>query len=145
MSEPSSADGIEPAVAFHFRVTLGDEQIGFAEVLGLEASVTKSAGVVRYGRVRLRRGIFRGDFALTSWFEAFAADRTQMRTVTIELLGEDGFAIRRWELLGAWPGRWLGPELRSSASEVALETLEIGYTQLRISDAERDCAPAPAS
>ncbi len=145
MTKPSGADGIAPAVSFHFRVTLDDEQVGFAEVLGLEASVSKAAGPVRYGRVRLRRGIFPGDFALTSWFEAFAADRKRLRTVTIDLLGEDGLAIRRWELLGAWPGRWLGPELRASANEVAMETLEIGYAKLRISDDAGDRAQAPTS
>lgn len=143
MTKPSSADGVAPAVAFHFRVTLGDKAVGFAEVLGLEASVTKSPGVVRYGRVRLRRAIFRGDFALMAWFEAFAADRKQTRTVTIELLDEDGLAIRRWELLGAWPARWLGPDLRASANEVALETLEISYTRLRTSDAAGNCGHAP--
>ena len=41
----------------------------------------------------------------------------------------------RWNLQNAWPSKWVGPELKASANEIAIETLEIcheGITEMVI-------------
>jgi phage tail-like protein len=45
--------------------------------------------------------------------------------VDILLLDGAGEETWRWEFEGAYPVRWVGPELRAGTAEVAVETLEL--------------------
>jgi phage tail-like protein len=38
---------------------------------------------------------------------------------------EAGQEVRRWNLVRAFPAKWLGPDLKAMASDVAIETLEL--------------------
>ena len=126
LDRADSFDG--PAPAFRFEVMLGGEEIGFTEVDGIDAEIV--AGRREHQRITLRRGIFRGDLALWRWFNDHAASGAAQRTVTITLPG-----MRRWILHGAWPARLIGPALRADLNAVAIETLEIAFEQMEITDA----------
>jgi len=45
--------------------------------------------------------------------------------VAIVLLDEMGRPLKRWQLFRPFPVKWTGPELKASASEVAIEALEL--------------------
>jgi phage tail-like protein len=38
-----------------------------------------------------------------------------------------GTAVKRWNLIRAFPVKWTGPDLKATGSEVAIETLEIAH------------------
>jgi phage tail-like protein len=46
-------------------------------------------------------------------------------TVAIVLLDEMGREVKRWHLFRPFPVKWTGPEFRATASEVAIEVLEL--------------------
>jgi phage tail-like protein len=45
--------------------------------------------------------------------------------MSIVLLDEKRQEVVRWNLLNAWPSKWMGPDLKANASEMAIESLEI--------------------
>jgi phage tail-like protein len=51
--------------------------------------------------------------------------RIERKKVDILLLDGAGEETWRWEFEGAYPVRWVGPELRAGTAEVAVETLEL--------------------
>jgi phage tail-like protein len=49
------------------------------------------------------------------------------RNASVLLLGSGRDVVRRWDVLGAYPVRWSGPELRAGAPAVAVEVLELAH------------------
>jgi phage tail-like protein len=47
------------------------------------------------------------------------------RQVAILLMDEAGNEVRRWRLRRPLPVKWVGPELKGTANELAMETLEL--------------------
>jgi phage tail-like protein len=45
--------------------------------------------------------------------------------VAVVLLDEMGRPLKRWQLVRPFPVKWTGPELKASASDVAIEALEL--------------------
>ena len=45
--------------------------------------------------------------------------------VAIVLMDEAGNEFKRWRLFRPFPVKWIGPDLKASASDVAIETLEL--------------------
>jgi phage tail-like protein len=43
----------------------------------------------------------------------------------IVLQDEAGTEVRRWKLVRAFPSKWIGPEMKAAASDIAIETLEL--------------------
>ncbi|MGD2116510.1 MAG: phage tail protein [Acidobacteriota bacterium] len=147
----------DPYGAYRFALVLGSVQAaGFAECTGLSAetkvleyveggrneSTLKFPETTNYGNVSLKRGVTSSN-ELLAWFtevatgafgtnprsqdfaQSFFADRGS--NLAIELRDETGRAVRRWSLVRAFPVKWQGPDLKGTASEVALETLELTH------------------
>jgi len=51
----------------------------------------------------------------------------------IILMDELGTPVRRWRLSRAFPVKWVGPELKAAANEVAIETLELACEGIEVS------------
>ena len=43
----------------------------------------------------------------------------------IILKDESGNKVKQWRLFRAFPVKWVGPELKATANEIAIETLEL--------------------
>jgi len=54
------------------------------------------------------------------------------RTVTIQLLSEDGTPVLTWKLLRAWPSKFSGPALDAKGTDVAMEELVLSYERLEM-------------
>lgn len=48
----------------------------------------------------------------------------------IVLLDELGIVIKRWRLFRVFPVKWVGPELKATASELAIESLELACERI---------------
>jgi phage tail-like protein len=117
---------------------------GFEEVTGLQSEIEvqeyregglndymhKLAGPVKYSaNLVFKRGL--GDQrALWSWYWDVMHGRVQRKNVSVLLLDSAGEEKRRWNFESAYPVKWVGPEFRAVASEVAVESLELVHKGL---------------
>jgi phage tail-like protein len=134
----------DPFGSFNFIVEIDGKTIsGFSEVSGLEAEVEvveyregsdpmtthKAPGLQKYANITLKRGIT-GDLTLWQWMQSVLGGNPDRRNLSIVLLNEQRQAVARWNLVRAWPTKYIAPALNSATSDVSLETLEIAHEGL---------------
>jgi len=131
----------DPVLSFQFLVKITGVFVGgFSEVSGLDAESAvetfKEGGELRFeqqlvgptkfpSRLVLKRGIVFNSKELWKWHTDVTSGMVDRKDVTIELQDSTGKKIREWIFHGAVPVKWVGPQLRASGSEVAVETLEL--------------------
>ena len=138
-----------PMPKFRFEVDLGTELKGvaFQEVSGMdvenqiieyrksnstEFSTVKMPGIVKYGNVTMKRGIFVNDYTFWKWHDEIKMNTIKRRQVLIKLLDEAGKVTMQWTLTNAWPTKITSTDLKSDGNEVAVDTLEIAHEKLTI-------------
>lgn len=141
------AEQTYPLPVFHFLVDLGGVEAAFSEVTGLnvevqiieyrdgamkEHSSLKMSGLKKYGNITLKRGIFAKNNEFFDWLNAVKMQKPERRDITISLLDEEHNPVMTWTVLRAWPTKVTSPDLKSTANEVAIETLEIAHEGLGI-------------
>jgi len=139
-----------PMPKFHFKVMWNDVQMSFQEVSGLDAqseeikyragdssvySVVKMPGLIKYGNVTMKKGIFKGDNKFWDWFSKIKMNTIERTTVTISLLDETDKETMVWTLKNAWPTKITGTDLKAEGNEVAVESIEIVHEGLEIKNA----------
>lgn len=152
MATDGSKEGATwPMPKFRFEVDLGTELKGvaFQEVSGMDVenqiieyrknndpifSTENLPGIVKYGNVTMKRGVFVNDNAFWNWHSEISMNTIKRRTVLIKLLDENGAVTMQWQLNNAWPTKITSTDLKSDGNEVAIDTLELAYEQLTISD-----------
>lgn len=145
----------DPYPNFHFRLELGHIQVaGFAECTGLQME-TKVLDYKEGGRnshtlkfpehtemsnVTLKKGVSDSN-ELFSWAQSLAEgnfdkkknarpgdpDTDNEKSCIIYLRDEMGNDKKKWTLFRPLPVKWVGPELKASANEISIETLEIAH------------------
>jgi phage tail-like protein len=151
-TDDGSAEGATwPMPKFRFEVDLGTELQGvaFQEVSGMDVenqvieyrqsnsklfSTEKMPGIVKYGNVTMKRGIFVNDNTFWNWHAQISMNVIQRRTVLIKLLDENGAVTMQWQLNNAWPTKITSTDLKSDGNEVAVDTIEIAHEQLVITN-----------
>jgi phage tail-like protein len=136
----------DPFGAFHFLVEIdGVTTAGFQECSGLGMEVTvieyrngnepshvrKLPGLVKYNNIVLKRGVTL-DRSLWDWFRQVINGKTERRSGSITLLGEDRSPVVRWSFREGWPCKYEAPLLNAKTTEVAIETLEIAIEGLEL-------------
>lgn len=135
----------DPILAFHFAIEIGGLIVaGFSDASGLQAEIEvqeyreggvndyihKFAGPTKYpSNLILKRGIT-DNTSLWSWYTDVMRGRIERKLVGVVLMNSTGDVSRRWNLQNAYPVKWTGPELKATASEVAIETLELAHEGL---------------
>jgi hypothetical protein len=118
----------------HFRVLIGREELGFAEVTRLVSVTDLEAPPEergnRFETVVLRRALS-PDRELYDWRRRIVDGTDDRRQVTIhQLESAGGRIVNSWRLVRAWPCRWSGPDFNAQASDVAIEELELAFDDL---------------
>lgn len=146
-----SADACPPA-AFHFAVRLdpasGGGEVLFQEVSGIGAervteavqeggenrfvhAVPKS---VKHPCLTLKRGLAAADSGLVTWcrqvLEGGLTQPMQTKPIEVHLIGLTGEVVRGWRFSGAYPVKWSVERFRSTQQEVALELVELAYSEM---------------
>ena len=140
-----------PMTTLHFSVSWQDSQntTSFSEVSGLtmeaelveyrggadpQDSTRKRPGLKKVGPVTLKRGIAPAEAGngLYEWFNTIVAGDVQRRTVTVSLLNEERTPAMTWKIRDAWPTKIEGPGLKSTGTDVALETVEFACEAIEI-------------
>ncbi len=118
----------------HFRVLIGKRELGFSEVgplsSGTDLALPEDERSHRFETIVLRRALSQST-ELFDWRRNILRGKADRREVTIHQLGSaGGETVNSWRLEGAWPCRWSGPSFNASATDVAIEELELAYDEL---------------
>lgn len=134
-----SRRAMDPLGSFNFLVEInGVLQAGFSECTGLnsESDVVeyragdedfaprKLPGLKKFGNVTLKRGVALGQDFL-EWRKKATDGSINRQDISIIILDEARVEDVRYNLTAAWPCKWIGPDLKANANEVAVETLEV--------------------
>jgi phage tail-like protein len=96
------------------------------------ATPRKLSGLARYDNVVLKRGVT-DSLDLYNWRKAVEDGQIakSRKNMSIVVLNDEGQPAARWEFTQAWPIRYVAPELRATATEVAVETIEIAHEGMK--------------
>lgn len=132
---------------FRFALQLDNVQVaGFAECTGLNvetkvfeykeggnnATTLKFPESSTFGNVTLKRGVTSSN-DLINWQldivngKFSKKPRSGNQDIAIVLMNEKGDDVKRWNLIRAFPVKWVGPDLKATGNEVAIETLELAH------------------
>ena len=140
-----------PMTTLHFAVSWGDSQntSSFSEVSGLtmeaevveyrggadaQLSTRKMPGLKKFSNVTLKRGIapVEAGNGLFDWYNTIASGAVQRRSVTVSLLNETRDPVMTWKIKEAWPVKIEGPGLKSTGTDVAIESVEFACEGIEI-------------
>lgn len=152
-----AADNTYPTPKFFFRVKFGNTKMSFQEVSGLEQQVElleyrhgkspllmtqKRAGLGKASTITLKRGVFQDRDELVDLFaevlsdKAFYPESGSKLEMEISLLddgaGRDAKPIVVWTVANAVPIKFSGTDLKSDASEIAIESIEFAHEGIRV-------------
>jgi phage tail-like protein len=132
-----------PVMAYNFRVTIGSDTIGFAEVSGLKREmevVTYRHGfsytegeeistyhINKYETITLKRGTARGFKTLHQWLE-----QRDTRSVDVSLCDELGQPVVTWHVAKAIPVKIEAPSFDAKASEVSIDSFTLQAAGIRV-------------
>ncbi|MEJ2031656.1 MAG: phage tail protein [Deltaproteobacteria bacterium] len=131
----------------HFQVQWGGQNLGFAEVSGLNIenqaiqyrdglspinSARKMPGIPEYGNITLKRGILPSDSEFFDWLNTTSLNQADRRDIIISLLNESHEPVMTWKAVNAFPVKIEGPGLKATGKEVAIESIEIAHEGLSI-------------
>lgn len=131
----------DPFASFNFKLEIeGITVAGFSEVTGLnqESNVIdyregqepitprKLPGLNKFGNITLKRGIS-PDLSVYNWRKTVTDGDIERRNASIVLHNEKHEEVVRWNLVNAWPSKYVGPDLKANASEVAIESIELTH------------------
>jgi phage tail-like protein len=137
-----------PLPRFNFQVDWGGAKISFTEVTGLvmerekieyrhsdskDLSKISMPGLMKFNNITLKRGKFEGDFDYNSWLEEITNERVEgRRDVVIRLLNEKHEPVAAWSATRCFPVKVTAPDLKSDASESAIESIEIAHEGFKL-------------
>jgi phage tail-like protein len=136
-----------PLPTFHFTVEWGGTRIGFSEVTGLtqenqaieyrdgsfrEFSSIKMPGLRKFSNITLKRGVVKGDNDFFIWLSTVKMNTVTRRNLVISLCNEEQKPVMVWNVSNAFPVKVEGPQLKASANEVAIESIELAHEGLEV-------------
>jgi phage tail-like protein len=145
-----SPGGYYPPVGFHFKVEFvgigNDNDIRFQSVSGLtieyDTESFKEGGENRfehklpvrtkYADLSLKRGMLTDSKVIEWCLKAFEAREFKPVTVNVSLLNEKHTAIKRWEVVDAWPKKWAVSDLNAQENSIVVETLDLAYKYFKV-------------
>lgn len=138
-----------PLPVYNYRVTVGNQTIGFSEVSGLSLeyepvtykhgfSFAMGAKIIpgmhQPVKLTLKRGIAKGSDFLASWLQTTYANpfKSAEKDVVIDLCDEAGKPVVRWAVKGALPVKLDVPTFDANSNDVAIETLELIAHEIKV-------------
>ncbi len=138
-----------PMPRFNFEVSWDTNVMSFQGVSGLETETEKveyrhggspvfypikMPGIKTQQNIIMKRGISQNNNQLWDWFNEIKMNVIERKTITIKLFDEAGKLAMEWTLNNAWPVKVSGVDLKSEGNEIAIESLEIAYEKISLSN-----------
>lgn len=145
----ATADKQYPLPTFHFTVEWSGTRIGFSEVTGLtqenqaieyrdgsfpEYSAIKMPGLRKFSNIIMKRGVVKSDNDFFKWLSTVKMNTVERRNIIISLRNENLDPVMVWHVSNAFPVKVEGPQLKASANEVAIESIEVAHEGLEITN-----------
>ncbi len=160
--KPKKIDQGDPWNNHYFALEIDGEEVAhFQESSGFKSATTmftieeggrngdviKRPGQSKWGTITLKFAVNASN-RLAEWRDKYVQDKfvDGLRldcTGAIVIKDLDGMELRRYSMTEVWPVSWEGPSLNSTASGLALDTLEIAFDQLIIGGLGPKPAPVP--
>jgi phage tail-like protein len=147
----------DPFGNFRFVIELGSIQVaGFAECTGLQMetkvfeyneggrneTTLKFPETTNHGNITLKRGLTQSNELINWQFDVaqgiFSKNsrpqnpQSKNPDSAIILQDEKGNYVKRWNLIRAFPVKWIGPDFKGNSSELAIETIELAHEGIQI-------------
>lgn len=145
MADKTVGTWVDPYPAYNFKIMIGGEAVGhFLECSGicidvgtteyrpsgLAPSIVQIPTITTYHDITLRYGLT-ASTQMWDWFLATVRGAVQRRNVSIILFDAAGSSpVLQYDLIGAFPKHWSGPPLRTTARDIAVETIVLAYEKL---------------
>lgn len=97
---------------------------------GLNTMIHLLPGRRKRATLRLKNGVGKGE--LWFWCTAVMGEKFERKTITITLLDSLLLPIAIWFITDAYPIKWEGPQLRSDASAMAIQTIEFACGEISV-------------
>jgi phage tail-like protein len=147
-------ENVQPAATsflpkFAFQVIWDGNEMVFSEVSGLSDeteviayragdnkafSTIKTPGIEKFKNITLKKGVFKGDAGLWAGFNAVKMNTPKRYLIIINLLDESNAVIMNWVLQNAFITKVSGSDLKSEKNEVAVESVEIAFETLTVTN-----------
>jgi phage tail-like protein len=140
----NSGQRVEVHAAFHFTVEIdGIDGAVFNECTlpplevetveqkegGYNTGVHLLPGRVKAGRITLKSGVVKSS-KLLNWYQDTVNGKLEPASVTIKMVDpKDGQDVLSFRFASAYPVKWSGPSFKTSESTVAIETLELAFSE----------------
>lgn len=69
--------------------------------------------------------------ALQEWFWK-TREQAELKEITVELATQDGQTKRSWSFADAFPVRWSGPAVSADSQSMAIESLDVAHSGLKM-------------
>lgn len=140
-------DLIYPIGSNYFSVKIEDIEIAFQIVSGLKAryevveyrsgnskidSNIKMPLSVSYSDVVFKKGMFKGNNSLIKWFADTSFTKVERKTITVQLLDEEGNPLFTWKLENAFPREISFGDFDAMNATYAVEEMVISHEGLKI-------------
>jgi len=124
--------------AFRFVVDIeGERQAVFTEctlpAVDWEVQEVKEGGLNTYthqlpgrrkaSKISLKNGV--GKSQILDWYLKAMSETYTRKSVTITLLDSTGSPVMVWDIKDAYPVKWTGPQLKTDANAIAIQTLDL--------------------
>ena len=135
---------LDPAPSFRFTVAFEDlPPGGFSDCTGLQSETEvqeyaegglnthtwRLPGRSKQSNVTLKRGLV--NKVLWDWYDAVRTGRFKARNASILVHDQSGSDdLLEFQLIDAFPVKWIGPELAAGQNNLAIETLELAHQGL---------------
>ena len=135
----------EPALSLFYKVTIDGviplgtwskiEGLGFSYDVkeyregGGNGYMHKLVGPLKYDNVRLSRPVDSDSMLLYVWLSANLL-KVVPQTMEIMVMNSEGKEVTTWNLSGVVPVKWQGPSLDIMGNQIAMETLEVAYSEM---------------
>ncbi len=113
-------------------LTVTTETEDYAEG-GLNSYYHRLPKRTKYENLSLKRGIDEGQ-ELYRWYMRTLSGEIKRQSLSIMVYSPLQKEVRRWDLKEAYPVKWVGPDLKTDAGAVAVESVEIAHHGLLPTD-----------
>ncbi|NHB91633.1 phage tail protein [Photorhabdus cinerea] len=134
-----------PIPTYRFVVSIGDEQIPFTSVSGLDIShdvIEYKDGIGNYYKmpgqrqsinITLRKGIFSGDTKLFDWINSIQLNQVEKKDISISLTNEAGTEIlMSWNVTNAFPTSLTSPSFDATSNDIAIQEITLTADRVTI-------------
>ncbi|MDI2146121.1 phage tail protein [Pseudomonas sp. ITA] len=127
-----------PIPTYRYRVAVGDQEMAFSAVSGLEIAyetieykdgiggVYRMPGQLSPVHITLRRGMVVGKSQLYDWISSTSLNQVEKKDISISLTNASGSELLvTWNISNAFPTKLSAPNFDASSNEVAIEELSL--------------------